>query len=330
MTWPSTSLQAILNIDHPIIQAPMGGAVSPALTAAIANSGGLGMIAGISATPEKLRTAIQQTNSLTQRSFGVNLVFKDDVAPLVDVALEGQVKVFSFFWGDPKPFSETIHQAGGLVMHTVSSVDEAKHSLDSGTDILVAQGWEAGGHVPGSVTSMVLIPAVADVAGQVPVVAAGGIADGRSIVAALALGAAGVWMGTRFLGATETSIHPIYRQKLIEANETDTVYSRLFNKGWECNHRTLRNSTITAWEKAGKPQPGDRPSETDIIAHRPDGLGIERYTSATPHEAFTGQIEALPMWAGQAVHRVKKTQPAAEIFRQLLTESQAALNRLRP
>ena len=114
----------------------MGGTVSPALTAAIANSGGLGMIAGISATPDKLRTAIQQTNSLTHRPFGVNLVFKDDVAPLVDVALEEQVKVFSFFWGDPKPFSETIHQTGGLVMHTVSSVDEAKRSLDSETDII--------------------------------------------------------------------------------------------------------------------------------------------------------------------------------------------------
>jgi nitronate monooxygenase len=175
---------------------------------------------------------------------------------------------------------------------------------------------------------MVLIPAVVDAVGEIPVLAAGGITSGRSIVAALALGASGVWMGTRFLGAREASIHSDYRERLFRSKETDTFYSELFNKGWECSHRTLKNSTFDRWDKAGRPEPGARPGETDVVAVRSDGSSIERYTSATPHETFTGEIEALPMWAGQGVHAVKCLQSASEIFLELVGEAQECLGRL--
>ncbi len=327
MNWPVTQIQSTLGIQHPLIQAPMGGATSPALTAAISNAGGLGMVAGISTPPDRLRQVIHETQARTQAPFGVNLVFKDDVAPQLDVVLEAQVPVVSLFWGDPSPYVNRIHAAGAKVMHTVSSADEAKRSADAGTDILIAQGWEAGGHVPGKVSTLVLIPAVVDAVPTLPVVAAGGIADGRAIIAALTLGAAGVWIGTRFLGAEEACIHEDYRTALFAASETDTAYSSLFNKGWECPHRTLKNSTFRNWEAAGKPAPGNRPGESEIIAHRPDGSGIERYTSATPNAAFDGTIEALPLWAGQGVHRLKQRQPAEEIFQQLVDEAATCLDR---
>lgn len=328
MNWPVERLQSLLNIDHPIVQAPMGGATSPELTASVSNEGGFGMVAGISSTPTRLQQMIEKTKALTENGFGVNVVFKDDVGPLVDVACNEGVDAVSFFWGDPSKYVERVHDSGALVVHTVSSVEEAKRSVEGGTDILVAQGWEAGGHVPGTVSTMVLIPAVVDAVGEIPVLAAGGITCGRSIVAALALGASGVWMGTRFLGAREASIHSDYRERLMQSGETDMIYSQLFNKGWECTHRTLKNSTFNRWDQAGRPEPGARPGEEDVVALRADGTPIERYTSATPHETFTGEIEALPMWAGQGVHAIKGVQSASDIFRELVRETQECLNRL--
>ena len=328
MNWPVEEIQTSLGIRHPIVQAPMGGATSPDLTAAISNEGGFGMVAGISMNALRLREVIREVKERTARPFGVNVVFKDEVEPLVHIALEEQVKALSFFWGYPKDFVRRVQDQGCRVMHTVSSVEEAKRSVELGVDILVAQGVEAGGHVPGSVSTMVLVPAIVDAVSPVPVIAAGGIAGGRSIAAALALGASGCWIGTRFLGAAEASIHTVYREHLYAASETSTVYSQVFNKGWECPHRTLLNSTLEAWEAAGRPEPGERPGEADQIVKRPDGSLIERYTSATPHRDFTGEIEALPMWAGQGVHAVQRTQPAAEIFRQLVIETEECFNRL--
>lgn len=321
MRWPIEHLQTSLGIEHPIIQAPMGGATSADLTAAISNEGGFGMVAGISLNASRLRATIRAVKERTDRAFGVNVVFKDDVKPLVDVAIDEQVQALSFFWGYPTDFIQRVHDRGAKVIHTVSSVEEAQRSVELGVDVLVAQGFEAGGHVPGKVGTMVLVPAIVEAVSPVPVVAAGGITGGRSIMAVLALGASGCWIGTRFLGAEEASIHPVYREHLLQADETSTVYSQLFNKGWECPHRTLNNSTLEAWEAAGRPEPGHRPGEWDVIAQRPDGSSIERYTSATPHRDFSGEIEALPMWAGQGVHAVRRLEPAAEIFQQLLRET---------
>ena len=306
----------------------MGGATSSELTAAVSNEGGFGMVAGISCSPSRVSELIRRTKQLTKKPFGVNLVFKDDVDSQLDATLEEGVAAVSFFWGDPVNQIKRVHAAGSKAMLTVSSVEEAKKAADIGVDVIVAQGVEAGGHVPGSVSTMVLIPAITNEVSGIPVIAAGGLSNGASIVAALALGASGVWMGTRFLGASEASIHSVYRRHLIAADETSTVYSQLFNKGWECPHRTLRNSTTEAWERAGRPGAGSRPGETDAVATRPDGTRIERYTSATPNVALDGEIEALSMWAGQGVYSVRETEPASRIFQRLVAESQARLRDL--
>ena len=155
------------------------------------------------------------------------------------------MKIVSLFWGTPNSYIQTSHEAGAIVLHSVGSVSEAREAASAGADIIVAQGWEAGGHVRGTVSSLVLVPAVVDAVAPTPVVAAGGIADGRGIAAALVLGAAGVWLGTRFVASEESLAHHLYKQRLLIADVEDTVYSELFDIGWEhAPHRTLRNTTI--------------------------------------------------------------------------------------
>ena len=196
----------------------------------------------------------------------------------------------------------------------------------AGADLVVAQGWEAGGHVWGTVSTLALVPRVVDAVAPVPVVAAGGIADGRGLAAVLALGAVGAWVGTRFLAAPEAAIHPDYRRRILAAGEADTFYGTLFDRGWpEAPHRTLRNSTVEAWERAGRPASGSRPGENDEPASRPDGSPINRYASSTPTAAMTGDIEPLPHWAGQGVGLVTREESAAAIVQNLVAEAEEAI-----
>src|SRR3954463_4294860 len=298
-----TALCERLGIELPIIQAPMGGAAGPNLAAAVSNAGGLGTLPLWRADNETMRRQIRETRKLTSRPFAINLVLETPQEERLAVCLEEGVPIISFFWRDPGSLVTRAKAGGAIVMHTVGSADDAKKAVDSGVDIIVAQGWEAGGHVRGMVATLPLVPAVVDAVSPTPVVAAGGIADGRGLAAVLALGAAGAWIGTRFLAATEAQIHGDYQARLLEAAETDTFYGTLFDGGWEeAPHRTLRNSTVEAWEAAGRPPPGSRPGETDELAVvRPDGSPIKRYVSATPSAGMRGDTEPLSNWAGQGV-----------------------------
>src|SRR5436189_3648759 len=235
-----TALCTRLGIEFPIIQAPMGGAVGPALAAAVSNAGGLGMLVLWRADPDMMRKQIRDTRALTTRPFGVNLNLEFPQEERLDVCLEEKVPVVSFFWRDPSSLVSRAKQAGAIVLHTIGSVEDARRAVDYGVDVVVAQGWEAGGHVRGTVATLPLVPAVVDAVAPVPVVAAGGIADGRGLAAALALGAAGAWIGTRFLASEEAAIHPHYRQRILQANEADTIYlDNLFDIRWpNAPHRT--------------------------------------------------------------------------------------------
>jgi nitronate monooxygenase len=177
---------------------------------------------------------------------------------------------------------------------------------------------------------MPLIPAVVDAVGRVPVVAAGGIADGRGLPAALALGAAGAWIGTRFLASEEVAIHPDYQKRILDAMENDTVYlDSLFDGGWpDVPHRVLRNSTVARWEAAGRPPRGERPGESEVLATSESAGEIVRYRSYTPGPDAKGDIEALSLWAGQSVAMVHKVQPAGDIVREINADAEAILIRL--
>ncbi len=323
-----TSLCELLNIELPIIQAPMGGVATPALAAAVSNAGGLGMLPVTWHDLEALRDVIRETRQLTNRPFGVNLILQWPQQERLQICLEEGVAVVSFFWGNPSPYVATVHTAGSLVMQTVGSAAEARRVCDAGVDILVAQGWEAGGHVWGQVATLPLVPRVVDAVAPAPVVAAGGVADGRGLAAVLALGAAGAWMGTRFLASQEANAHPVYKQKVLQAAETDTVYSCLFDSGWpDAPHRTLRNSTVMNWEASGSPPSGARPGEGEGIAIWTDGMPIPRYSAALPGPEVTGEVEAMALYAGQSTGLVSRLQSAHDIVKEVADEAIRTLQR---
>jgi NAD(P)H-dependent flavin oxidoreductase YrpB (nitropropane dioxygenase family) len=320
----------MLGIDIPIILAPMGGAVAPRLAAAVSNAGGLGTLPLWRSTIETLRRAVRKTRSLTAKPFAVNLNMEFPQAERLDACLEEKVPVISFFWRDPGYLVKRAKAGGAVVMYTVGNADDAKRAVDLGVDVIVAQGWEAGGHVRGTVATLPLVPAVVDAVGDTPVIAAGGIADGRGMAAALALGAAGVWVGTRFLACEEVSIHPEYQRRILAASESDTVWcENLFDGGWpNAPHRVLRNSTVRNWEAAGRPPAGQRPDEGVIVARSESRGNADRYMSITPGPDTVGDIEPLSLWAGQSAALVRKVQPAAEIVREINDEANAILRRL--
>ena len=325
-----TALCDLLGIEIPIILAPMGIAVGPKLTAAVCNAGGLGTIPLWRADIETLRNQIREVKSLTDKPFAVNLNLDFPQEERLEACLQERVPVISFFWGDPDKLVARAKSGGAIVLQTVGSAIEAKAAVRRGTDVIVAQGWEAGGHVWGTVATMALVPAVVDAVTPVPVVAAGGIADGRGLAAASALGASGAWIGTRFLASTEASIHPHYRDRLFNAAESDTIHlQNLFDLNWpDAPHRVLLNKTVTDWQAAGKPLLGKRPGEGEVVAHSKSLGDILRYRSYTPGADAEGDIEALSMWAGQSVGLVRELQPAATIVREIHDEASSIMKRL--
>lgn len=325
-----TPLCQRLGIDVPIIQAPMGGAVGPPLAAAVSNAGGLGMLVPWRADLDTVRQQIREIRGLTRRPFGVNLNLEFPQEERLAVCLGERVPVISFFWRDPSALVARAKAGGAIVLQSVGSVAEARRAVQCGVDVIVAQGWEAGGHVRGTVATLPLVPAVIDAVAPTPVIAAGGIADGRGLAAVLALGAEAAWIGTRFLASAEAAIHPHYRRRVLEASVADTVYlENLFDRGWEnAPHRVLRNSTVDRWEAAGRPAFSARPGEGEVVARSSDGAPVVRYQSYTPRAGTEGEIEELPMWAGQSVGLVSKMQPAAEIIREIVDEADTILRRL--
>jgi len=287
------------------------------LAAAVSNAGALGMVT--LTWSADAGAVVRETAALTSRPFGGNFVLTSDHHRDLDQALEAGLKIVSFMWGDPSSYIKAVHDAGGIVLHTVGSAKEARQAVASGADVIVAQGWEAGGHVWGKVATLPLVPAVVDAVAPVPVIAAGGIGDARGVAAVLALGAQAAWLGTRFLLADEMPIHEDYRRRLIAAAETDPQwYANLYDVGWpDSPHRALRNSTSRAWEAAGRTPDSQRPGAGEVIAHFASGEGIVRYEPAPPMVGTTGDIEALSMWAGQSVALARKPQSAAEIVTEL-------------
>ncbi len=320
-----TRLTKRLGLKHPIVQAPIGA--TPKLAAAVANAGGLGML-GIAWTPPgMLGSMIAETRGLTRGPIGINLVLRWDQEERLEAALGAGIKLVSFFWGDPASYLDRCRAVGATTIMTVGSAEEAKRAVGQGIDIIVTQGVEAGGHVWGTVGSMTLIPAVRDAVGDtVPVIAAGGFADGRGLAAALCLGADGVSMGTRFVAAEEADTHPDYRAAIVNAHETDTIHSTLFNLDWpNAPHRALLNSTAKRWRAAG--QPGLRPGEGEVIARHADGNMVKRYSDDPPNRGHNGDIEAMCLYAGESAGLVHAVEPAGQIVERIAAEAEGLLAR---
>lgn len=318
-----TSLTRLLGIRHPIISAPMGRSSRPELAAAVTNAGGLGGLGFSWDSPQHIEELVGAVRRLTNDGpFLANFVLEWDQHARMDAALAAGARIVSFCWGDIAPYIERARAAGALIVHTVGTAEEARRAVDLGVDVLVAQGNEAGGHVLSRLSTMVLTPLVADVAGKVPVVAAGGIADGRGLAAALMLGASGVWLGTRFLASTEATCHSDYKRRLIEAAASDTIETTLFDGGWPgAPMRVLRNRTVDAWEAAGRPESGSRPGEGEEIGRTPDGNSVRRYSFASLLSGGRGNIDDYAIYAGESVGLVREILPAANIVGALIEDA---------
>lgn len=316
----------LLRIEKPILSAPMAGAAGPDLVAAVCNAGGYGVIPLWGRSKDQVSAGIDEIRALTDRNFAVNLNLSFPYEDQLDMCIAKGVHAVSLFWG-MKPSAIARAKAGGLiVLMSVGNAEEARTAADAGADVIVAQGWEAGGHVWGQVSTMALIPAVVD-AVDIPVVAAGGIADGRGMAAALMLGASGVWIGTRLLAASEATIHDVYRTRILQASEADTQWAHdLYDVGWpDAPHRALSNSTAREWVKAGCSKPGRRPNEQEQIGQRPNGDPVVRYQSYTPVPETSGNVEAMSLWAGQGVSLVREVSPAADIIEEIYQEAKKLL-----
>lgn len=307
-------LNDVLGIEKPILSAPMAGAAGPKLVAAVCNAGGYGVIPLWGKSKEQVSAGIDELRDLTDRNFAVNLNLSFPYEEQLEMCIDKGVHGVSLFWGlEPSAIEHA--KAGGLaVLVSVGNAQEARTAADAGADVIVAQGWEAGGHVWGQVSTMALVPAVVD-AVSVPVIAAGGIADGRGMAAALMLGASGVWIGTRFLASSEATIHEVYRNRILQASEADTQWAHdLYDVGWpDAPHRALCNATSQDWVDAGCSPPGSRPNEGEQIGQRPNGDPVVRYQSYTPLLETQGDVDAMSLWSGQGVSLVRNIMPAADI-----------------
>ncbi|SDF67377.1 NAD(P)H-dependent flavin oxidoreductase [Halorientalis regularis] len=324
-----------LGIDVPVVQAPIGSVSCPDLAAAVSEAGGLGTLAVTWLGLEATASVIEATRERTDRPFGVNLVLDPDTTvhateDHLEVCLDAGAEVVSFSFGDAAPYVEQVHDAGGTVLQTVGSAEEAQTAVEAGVDVLVSQGWEAGGHVQSDVATMPLVPAVADVAGEdVPVIAAGGIADGRGLAAALALGADGAWLGTRFVAAAESQAHREYQQAVTAADAREAVRSELYDGGWPGQpHRTLENDTYAEWAEAGEPPTGERPGEGEEVARYGNGHPVERYDDDPPIADVEGAVDEMAMYAGQSVDLTDNVRPAADIVDELAREARERIESL--
>jgi len=329
-----TPLCRQLGIEYPIFSVGMGGGMAgPELVTAVSNAGGCGVL-GMGGLPAPyIRQQIQQLRTLTDKPFGVNIILPMLQEGQIEACLDEKVPILVLFWGDPKPYVEKAHQRGTKVFIQVGSVEEAKAAAAAGVDAIIAQGVEAGGHVKSTTSLSTIVPAVVEAVKPIPVIAAGGIANGRGVVAALSLGAQAVSMGTRFLCSEETQVLRAYKERVMRAKAEDTVYTLLFDVGWpNAAHRVLRNKEITEWETVGRPETGKRPGEGSTLGTMQiAGTTVEvpRYAVFPPMPGFSGDIERTALYAGESCTLINDIRPAARIVRDVVREAEETIRGLR-
>jgi enoyl-[acyl-carrier protein] reductase II len=305
-----TRLTELLGIEKPIIQGGMAWTATSELAAAVSNAGGFGIIGAGHMPTEILRSEIRNAKSLTDKPFGVNLMLlTPHIDELVEMVIEERVHAVTTGAGNPGKFIAALKEAGIKVLPIAPTVALAKRMESIGADAIIGEGMEAGGHI-GDLTTMVLVPQLVD-AVSIPVVAAGGIADGRGLAAAFALGAEGVQVGTRFMCADECTIHPDIKALVIKAKDRDTVVT-----GRSTGHpvRVLKNKLSKQIEAL------DKESRVDEI----EALGSGKLALAMRQ----GDTQMGSLMAGQISAMVCEIQPAAEIVDEMMSQAEAVLARL--
>ena len=303
-----TAICDLFGIEYPIVQGGMAYLGTAELVSAVSNAGGLGIIGAGNSEPDWVRQQIRLTRQLTDKPFGVNILLMSPFAEqVVDVVLEERVAVVTTGAGNPGVYIPRFKQAGIKVMPVLASVALAKRLERAGVDAVVAEGMESGGHI-GEVTTMALVPQVVDGV-QIPVVAAGGIGDGRGLAAALALGAQGVQIGTRFVCSEECIAHPGYKQKILQAHERSTVAS-----GQSTGHplRCLQNRLTRQFEEMEK---------AGVSKEELESFGMNRYYQG----AIEGNLDNGSLIAGQVAGLIKEIKPVRVIIDEMMTEAEAII-----
>jgi len=309
----------LFGIEHPVLLGPMGSATGADLAAAVSNAGGLGMIGCVGRSPEWIAATVKSVREKTDRPLGLNLLLFDSDETALEAVLAARPPVFSTAWAWPDQdlavlFSRA-HDRGALAVHMVAGVPEARRAAEAGADAIVAQGTEGGGHV-GLMGTMALVPQVVRAVAPLPVLAAGGIATGEGLAAALALGAEGVLIGTRFLATPEAPVAEGFKKAVLASDGHDTVLTeipdiargRVWPGAWS---RVVRNQLIEEW--AGR--------EGELRARRSE-------VGAAMVAAFqSGDASYAPLFIGQDAGLIDSILPAAEIVRRLVADAEAAIRR---
>jgi NAD(P)H-dependent flavin oxidoreductase YrpB (nitropropane dioxygenase family) len=332
MTVIPTRLTDTYDVVHPIAQAGMAFVGMTAdLAVAVCEAGGLGSLGVGLMPPPALEMTIKAIRAGTGRPFNVNFITGLTTREQLDVAIAAEVPVVSFHWGHPpRAWIDALHAAGIKVWEQIGSVNDAKRAVDDGIDLVVAQGEEAGGHCYGGLSTMTLVPMVVDAVAPALVLAAGGIADGRGLAAALMLGADGVWLGTRLVATTESAAHDEYKRRLVAASGTDTVRTHVFGQEMPQFNpmRVVRNRVVSQWHDRVNEIPVD-PETLPVIGTFTFGgqaTKLRKFSSFVPmREATTGDLEEMPLLAGQGVGLVLDVRPAGEVIERMVREAALAL-----
>lgn len=309
-----TALTRMFALRHPIVLGPMGGVSGGCLAAAVSNAGGLGLVGGGYGDPEWLRTELSLVAETVRAPWGVGLITWAATADVVALALNYRPHAVMLSFGDPMPYVDAIKAAGCKLICQVQDLDTARQARDAGADLIVAQGTEAGGH-GGMRATLPLVPAVVDAVAPIPVVAAGGIADGRGLAAALMLGAQGALIGTRFYACTEALGHERAKQRIAEAEGGQTTRTRVFDivRGYDWpggfTGRAIVNRFMQRWH-----------GQEDALAA---SVGTER--SAFRKAAQDGDVDTAMVWAGEVVDLIDRIEDAATLVEQIGQGAEAQL-----
>jgi nitronate monooxygenase len=310
-----TRFTDLLGLRHPVALAPMGGSAGGALTAAVSNAGGLGLLGAGDGNGDWLARELPIVAGGTQHPWGIGFQSWAVTRDTVQRALEHRPRAVMLSFGDPRPLAAPVLESGALLIIQVTNLDEARQAIDLSADVIVAQGTEAGGHgARHGWSTLTFVPVVADLAGPVPVLAAGGIADGRGVAAALALGAAGALVGTRFLATAEALLDPAAKKAIVaaggEQTERNSVLDIARGSRWprEYTARTLAHPLLDAW----------RGREDELAA---SAAAKKDYRRAVTN----GELPPLPVWASQAVDLITDLPSAADVVAWLAAGAEDAL-----
>jgi enoyl-[acyl-carrier protein] reductase II len=308
----------LFDIEVPVLQAAIWPGTSAELVAAVSEAGALGSIGAVFEPADRVRAQIDGVRALTDRPFAVN-----HVVPVLDedafqATLDARPAAVSFALGDPGDLVARVHDAGLKAIHQVHTVPQAREAAERGVDVIIAQGSEAGGQgMAAGVGAMALVPQVVDAVAPIPVLVAGGVADGRGLAAGLALGAAGANVGTRFLASTEASVHDDWKQRILEVESEETVRFETWSSimppgdGYDVVPRVIRTEFVREWER--------RPAEA--------GEQAERLRTEIMSSLREGRVHELTPFTGQTSGLIREVLPAGEIVGRLMREAEEALDR---